>query len=278
MAISELRSFRPALNRFVNQFDDCIKTQPSREHLRTYLTGQLSPLKRKSIEPIALDANVPPRTLQEFLSLHRWDEKAVGRRLRELVRRDHFDENAIVVVDEVGFPKKGDKTAGVQKQYCGAIGKVDNCVVTVELGYVTKNFHAILDGDLFLPEETWGEDRQRCRQARIPDEVVYRPKWQIALDLVARSRAEGVPMAWLTGDEFYGRVREFREGVSGLGINYVVEVPASLTGWVKLPEVERAGTVTASGRTLKKPRLVTGEKEARRVSRLWNRGGPTWTQ
>lgn len=278
MDLIELRSLRPALDRFVRQFDDCIKTQPSRDHLRTYLTGQLSLLERKSIEPIALDANVPPRTLQEFLSLYRWDDQGVGRRLRELVRRDHFDEKAIVVIDEVSFPKKGDQTAGVERQYCGATGKTDNCVVTVELGYVADDFHALLDSDLYLPEETWALDQERRRRAGIPQDVLYRPKWQIGLELLERSRAEGVPMAWLTADELYGRVREFRERITRQGMYYVVEIPVSLMGWVRKPEVEPAGTITASGRTLIKPRLLAGEKETRRVSRLWNRGGPSWTQ
>ena len=89
MDIAELRSLRPALKRFTKQFEDCIKTRLSREHLETDLAGQLGPLEGKSVEPIALEAKIPPRTLQEFLSYHRWDEEAVGRRLRELVIRDH---------------------------------------------------------------------------------------------------------------------------------------------------------------------------------------------
>ena len=223
MEIAALRSLRLALDRFASQFDDCIRTQPSRNHLRTYLRGQLGPLERKSIEPIALEAGVPPRTLQEFLSLHRWDDRAVGRRLRALVVRDHFDPNGIGVIDEVSFPKKGDKTAGVQRQYCGATGKKDNCVVAVALAYAANDFHCLVDGDLYLPEETWAEDRARCRSAGIPDDVVYRPKWRIALDLLERAHMEGVPTAWITADEIYGGTRAFREGVARLGKHYVVE-------------------------------------------------------
>jgi len=259
MDLATLRSLRPALNRFTRQFDDCIKTRPSRDHLRTYLNGQLGCLERKSVEPIALDAKVPPRTLQEFLSIHRWDEKVVGKRLRSFVVRDHGDENAIGVIDETSFAKKGKKTAGVQRQHCGSTGKTDNCVVTVHLGYVAKDFHALLDQDLYLPEETWSQDRSRCREAGIPDDVVYRPKWKIALELIARSRIEGVPMRWVTADEVYGRVGEFRRTVADLGLTYVVEIPASITGWTK---PHRAGEPTKD----------------RPVSKLWLRGGPTWTK
>jgi SRSO17 transposase len=257
--IQELRRLRPALDRFVTRFDDCISTAPSRRHLRTYINGQLGPLERKSIEPIALDAGVHPRNLQEFLSIHRWDDRAMGRRLREIVRREHPDENAIAVIDETSFPKKGTKTPGVQRQHCGATGKTDNCVVTVHLGYITKDFHALIDGDLYLPEEAWSNDRGRCRAAGIPDDVVYRAKWKIALEVLGRSVTEGISMRWLTADEGYGRVGDFRRTVSDLGLTYVVEIPSSITGWTK-------------------PRLDAGETKARPVSKLWHRGGPRWTK
>lgn len=276
MDIQELRRLRPELERYVKKFDDCIKTRPSKEHLRTYINGQLSPLESKSIEPIALEARVPPRSLQEFLSIHRWDEEAVARRHRELVMQYHSDPNAIGIIDETSFAKKGHKTAGVQRQYCGSTGKIDNCVVSVHLGYAAQDFHTLIDGDLYLPEESWAEDFGRRREARIPDGVVYRPKWKIALDIINRSIADGVRMSWLTADELYGRVRQFRETVASLGITYVVEVPASITGWTRLPKVEPAGTVTESGRKLKKPRLSSEAEEPRPVSKLWKRGGPSW--
>ena len=101
-----------------------------------------------------MEAGIAPRSLQEFLGIHRWDEEAVRYRVQKLVNRDHADENAIAVVDETGFAKKGDKTPGVQRQYCGATGKIDNCVVTVHLGYIAGEFHALIDSDLFLPEES----------------------------------------------------------------------------------------------------------------------------
>lgn len=275
MEIRELRRLRRALDEYVANFDDCIKTKRSRQHLRTYVAGQVGPLECKSVEPIALDAGVPPRTLQEFLSIHRWDDEAVARRHRQLVQRHHADENAIGVVDETSFPKKGNKTAGVQRQYCGATGKTDNCVVTVHLGYVAGDFHALLDGDLYLPEETWANDRERCREAGIPDHVVYRPKWQIALEELRRALADGVHMKWFTADDEYGRVEEFRKGVGEAGLLYVVEVPGSLTGWTKRPKVQPPGTVTASGRTLSRPRVAPWNKP-RPVSKLWRRGRQRW--
>jgi len=276
MELEQLRSLRPALDKFVAQFDDCIKTRPSREHLRTCVNGQLGPLERKSIEPIALEAKVPPRSLQEFLSIHRWDEAAVGRRLRGLVRRDHAEANAIGVIDETSFAKKGAKTAGVQPQHCGATGKTENCVATVHLGYVAGDFQTLLDGDLYLPEKSWAEDRVRCRAAGIPEAVCYRPKWQIALDLLERALGEGVALKWVTADEDYGRVSAFRDKVAQKELHYVVEVPPSITGWTRRPKVEPAGTVTPAGRRLTQPRLARKQRQPRPLLGLLPPGGPAW--
>ena len=146
-----------------------------------YVRGQLSDLPRKSVEPIALAEGVAPRTLQEFLSLLDWDEPLMVDRTQHLVARDHASPHAVGVLDETACPKKGHKTPGVQRQYCGATGKVDNCVVSVHLGYAADDFHCLLDNELFLPRD-WSNDRERCRPAGIPDTLVYRPKWQIGLE------------------------------------------------------------------------------------------------
>lgn len=273
--LQDFGKLKKAFDRYVARYDDCIKTAPSRGHLRTYLKGQMGPLPRKSIEPIALEAGVAPRTLQEFLGLHRWDHDAVGRRLREFVRRDHADENAIAVIDESSFPKCGNKTPGVQRQYCGATGKIDNCVTAVHVGYAAGSFHALLDADLYLPE-SWASDRKRCEDAGIPDDVVYRPKWKIALDLTGRSIAEGIRFRWLAADETYGRVAEFRQEVAKAGLLYMVEVPSDLEGWRQPVRVVAPDGASTNGRPRSKPRLAPNAPERRRVSKFWKRGGPSW--
>ncbi|MHC4493702.1 MAG: IS701 family transposase [Planctomycetota bacterium] len=255
MDVGLLESLGAELERFARQFDECIKTRPSQGHFRRYIAGQLSDLPRKSAEPIALQAGVPPRTLQEFLSIHRWDDQAVRDRLRERVATRHADPEAIGIIDETSFPKKGDKTPGVQRQHCGASGKTDNCVVTVHLGYAAGDFHTLLDGDLYLPEKTWHEDRARCREAGIPDDVWYQPKWRIALDLLETAVEGGLSLKWLCADEEYGCAFAFRQGVADLGLYYVVEIPRTLAGWLPSRRQERS---------------------ARPVHRLWRRGGPSW--
>ena len=275
MEISELKKTRRNLDKFVRKFADCIRDSRSRRHLKTYVAGQVGSLERKSVEPIALRAKVPPRTLQEFLSLHLWKGTRMRDRVQTHVIREHPDDNAIAVIDETGCPKKGDKTAGVQRQYCGATGKIDNCVVSVHLGYATDDFHTLLDSDLYLPE-AWCADAERRRKAHIPDSVVYRPKWRIALDELEHAIKNGVHFRFLTADEEYGGTGAFRQGVADLGLCYVVEIPRSVTGWTRRPHVPETPEYWGTGRHPTRVRLAAAAKPARRVENLWQRGGPSW--
>src|SRR6516164_5401510 len=236
MDAEKIRQLRPALRRYLRQFDDCFKDSRTRTHLPAYVRGQLSDLPRKSVEPMALAAGVPPRTLQQFLSLLEWDERRLVDRLQQGGARDHADPNAVGVIDETGCPKKGDKTPGVQRQYCGASGKVENCVITVHLAYAVEDFHCLLGSELFLPE-SWAGDRDRCRAAGIPDAVGYRPKWRIALELLDRATANGLRCAWLTFDEGYGGKPEFLRELGRRGQAYVAEVPSTFPGWLKPPRL-----------------------------------------
>jgi len=276
MSVEDVKKLRDRLYRFCKRFNGCMVDHRSHKHLRNYVRGQVSPLKRKNVEQIALETQTPVRTLQEFLSIHRWDEAAAGSRLRKMVQREHGDPSAIGVIDETSFKKKGEKTAGVKRQWCGSLGKVENCVVSVHLGYVSGDFHTFVDGDLFLPEGSWSEDSERRKEAGIPDEVVYRPKWRIALDLLKRTLADGVEMSWVTADEAYGRSMEFRDEVEQMGLLYVVEIPSNLVGWTRPPKIDPAGTVLESGYRSRVRRLAPDAKPARPVSELWKRGGPSW--
>jgi len=238
MDAATILEIKPALTTFLHEFDGCFGRRTTRRYLDVYVTGQLSDLDRKSVEPMADAAAVPPRSLQEFLSLFKWDETAVRDRLQRRVAARHPDSNSVGVIDETSFAKKGDQTACVQRQHCGCLGKLENCVVSVHLGYAAGDFHTLLDGPGapgFLPEETWDQNRARCRAAGIPDDVVYRPKWQIALQQVRRALGNGVRFSWLTFDEGYGAKPAFLRELAGLGQNYVAEIPVSLVGWTVPP-------------------------------------------
>lgn len=268
MQAEDLLAIRPALDRFLKEFDDCAVT-PTRRHIATYVRGQLGNLPRKSIEPIALDAGVHPRTLQQLLSLHCWDEDLMRRKLHARVAAGHGGRHAIGIIDETSFVKKGDKTPGVQRQYCGTTGKTDNCAVTVHLGLADQNFHALLDGELYLPE-SWTQDPQRCRAARIPEGMTFRTKTQIAIELVDRVTTHGVEFGWFSFDEGYGGKPPFLSEMIARGHRYVGEVPKTFTGWSITPRVLEAeeNDYPEGGRPRRFPRLADGSAPARPVQEL----------
>lgn len=268
MDAEQIRRLGPKLRQYLGEFDDCFARKDTRAHLPIYVSGQLSDLERKSVEPIALEARMPVRTLQEFLSQHVWDQGRMRDRLQAMVVRDYAAADSVGIIDETSFVKKGDKTPGVQRQHCGAIGKVENCLVTVHLGYAAGDFHCLLDGDLFLPE-AWAEDRERCREAGIPEEVVYRPKTQIALDLLDRARGNGVEMAWLTFDEWYGSKPPFLRALDERDQKYVAEVHRHFTAWIDPPgTTQRPFRRGGRGPGRKTPRLLAGSRRPMHVEDL----------
>lgn len=270
MDAKQIRQLKPELNRFLKRFADCFGRKDTRAHLPVYVRGQLSDLPEKSVEPIALEAGVAPRTLQEFLSQLKWGEDKMRDRLQEIVVTDHAGANAIGIFDETSDVKKGDKTPGVQKQWCGRLGKTENCIVTVHLSYAIGDFHCLLDGELYVPEN-WANDRERCREAGIPDTMVYRPKWQIALELYDHAVANGVKFAWTTFDEGYGGKPEFLRGLAKRQQRYVGEVPRSFTGWLKPPRVvTRPYHRHRRGRGRSVPRLACGSRPAQRIDEMLN--------
>jgi len=270
MDADEIRQLDPLLRDYLARFDDCFDRRDTRAHLPVYIRGQLSNLERKSVEPIALEAGMPVRTLQEFLSQHQWDHPSMRDRLQQIVRDEHAGEDAEVIgiIDETSFSKKGVKTPGVQRQYLGCVGKQDNGIVTVHLGVSVGDFHALLDGDLFLPE-SWSEDRARCQAAKIPDEVVYRPKTEIALELYDRARANGQRFDWLTFDEWYGSKPPFLRGLDDRNQCFIGEIHKDFVGWIDPPRItQRPYRRGRRGPGRKTPRVVKGSRKAKTVEQL----------
>jgi SRSO17 transposase len=267
MDADQIRNLKPRLSAYLARFDDCFHRCDTRQHLAVYVTGQLSDLPQKSVEPMALKAAMPPRTLQEFLARYRWDEDGVRKRLQALVADEHTSSRSIGIIDETSDPKKGAKTPGVQRQHCGAVGKQDNCIVTVHLGYAVDDFHTLLDGELFLPE-SWSKDRDRCREAGIPETMVYRPKTEIALELYDRAVGHGIHFEWLTFDEWYGVKPQFLQALDQRNQKFVGEVHKDFLAWTQPPRItERSYRRRGRGRP-RPTRVVSGSPRPMTVGNM----------
>jgi SRSO17 transposase len=270
MDVNTVKSIGKELKQFLKKFDGCFSRSEPRESLQIYVQGQLSDLERKSIEPIALAAGIPPRTLQYFLSSAQWNHPLMCDRIQQVVAAEHAHPQAIGVIDESANPKKGWHTCGAQRQWCGNLGKVDNCVVGVHLGYVYHDFQCLIDSDLFLPED-WINDLDLRRETKVPEEIVFRTKPEIALEQVTRALHNGICFSALTFDELYGRSGPFLDGLGHLGQNYVGEIPSDFVGWLKSPQILTQPTAPKKpkkGRKRRYPRLAKNAGLAREVRNL----------
>jgi SRSO17 transposase len=191
------------------------------------IRGHLSGLDRKTCEPIAIEAGLPRKPIQFFVGAGKWDDEAVMGELRDHVREELAEPEGVVVIDPSAFPKKGTESCGVARQWCGRLGKVDNCQVGVFLAYAAEGGYAPLDRRLYLPED-WAADEGRREKCHVPPGVEFREKWQIALDLLDRS-LPGLPHGWITGDDEFGRASELRSKLRLRKERYVLDVPCNTT-------------------------------------------------
>lgn len=238
MDYDQLATFKPALAEFLEKVRHCFKRDKTFGYLQKYILGLMADLKRKSIEPIALACGVAVRTLQEFLAFFAWDHDLADKVLvREVVERGH-GKKSIGVIDASAHSKQGKYTPGVQRQWCGETGKKDNCVIGQHLLYTDNDsenpFSCIVASDLYLPQ-SWDADRARCRQAGIPDDITYRPKWKIAVEQLERTMSQGLRFDYVTYDEEYGKTPAFMFELDRLGQPSIGEVPANFRVWVKKP-------------------------------------------
>jgi SRSO17 transposase len=239
------------------------------EPLRAYLTGLCLPGDRKSIEPMA--ARIDPRhvrarhqSLHHFVSNAPWDDGSVLRVGRELVL-DQMDRHGAVaawVVDDTGIPKKGRHSVGVTRQYCGVLGKQDNCQVAVSVSLANEAVSIPAAYGLYVPE-VWANDRKRRRNAGVPDDLEFKKKWQIALDQIAGLRQEGVPTAPVLADAGYGANTAFRDGLTALGVPYIMAVTKETTVWAPGTEPLPPRSYRGHGRP---PTLIRRIKSRRPLS------------
>ena len=233
-----------------------------RRRARAYLQGLLAPVERKNGWQLAEAAgDATPDGVQEFLSRVRWDAEAVRDDLRAYVVEHLGDPEAVLVLDETGFLKKGVQSVGVQRQYSGTAGRIENCQIGVFLGYASRHGRALLDRALYLPER-WTGDAARCAAAGVPKDVAFTTKPQLGLAMLDRALAADVPFAWMTGDSVYGADHRLRRRLEAHRRGYVLAVTSGqrlglipVTAWLaKVPP--RGGWLRLSaGDGAKGPRL-----------------------
>jgi SRSO17 transposase len=220
-----VRGCQQRLERFLQRYLPLFYREEQRALAQVVVQGKLSKLERKTAEPIAYLADRPRKPVQHFVGAGCWDDEAVMTELRRHLAEGLADPDAVLVVDPSGFAKKGTASCGVERQWCGRLGKVDNCQVGVFLAYVSRDGCALVDRQLYLPQE-WAADRRRRRRTHVPKAVVFQESWRIGLALLDRSVAD-LPFAWVAADDEFGRATAFRAGLRRRRLRYVLDVPCN---------------------------------------------------
>lgn len=254
---SDVEGFMDELWEFQSAFHDCFARSEPRAQFFDYMVGQLSHLERKSIEPMALHvAGGTVRGLQRFISDVRWDEEQMRWNYHQLVAEAMGESDGILMFDETGFVKKGKDSVGVARQYCGSLGKVENCQVGVFAGYASRQGYALVDTRLFLPEvwftEAYAPQRTKCR---VPSELTFQSKPQLAAAMLHSIAREGLlPFKYVVADCLYGQSPDFLHAVDTcVGITMFVAIPADTRCWLQCP------------RTAEQPYRYKGEERSKRV-------------
>jgi SRSO17 transposase len=217
------------LHDFARPFADRLDTDQQRRHAREYLSGLLSRLEHKTSEAIAYLHDCERQGLQKFVGLGSWDDAPLLDELASQVGSELGEPDGVIVFDPSGFVKKGTRSVGVMRQWCGRVGKTENCQVALYMAYVSRREHALVDVRLYLPGE-WTEDRARCEAAGVPREVRFRTRHELALEMLDR-RGAALPHAWVAGDDEMGRPSDFRRQLRDRGERYLLAVPSNT--WVR---------------------------------------------
>ena len=217
----------PRLEEFMKPFVANLVRKEQVAHASTFVQGLLSDLEHKNTESIAYRFGQGRMGLQWFMGVSSWDHEPLRDELVRQVGEALGDEDGVIVFDPSGFPKKGTESVGVQCQWCGRLGKIDNCQVAVCMGYVSRHEHALVDTRLYLPKE-WATDQQRRKKAGVPKEVRFRTRHQLSLEML-KQHSEKLPHSWITGDVEMGRPSWFRRALHDLGERYLLAVPSNTT-------------------------------------------------
>jgi SRSO17 transposase len=220
-----LRGLLPRLGPFLRPFAQHLSRREQRDNARGYVEGLLSGLRRKNSESIAYHHDQDRQALQKFLGPAPWDHRPLLAELARQVGQELGEADAVLVFDPSGFPKHGAASVGVQRQWCGRLGKVENCQVGVYLAYVARADHALVDVRLYLPEN-WAADKTRRKPAGVPKGVRFRTRHALALGMLDERRPV-LPHAWVAGDDEMGRSSAFRAALRDRSESYLLAVPSN---------------------------------------------------
>jgi SRSO17 transposase len=224
MELENPEAWSEAFETFFTPFSSHFLRSETRNSVQLYIRGLLADVRRKNSWQLAEAVGLPdPHSLQRVLNEALWDADAVGETLRRVIIEQIGYEPGIGVIDESGFAKSGHKSVGVARQYCGRLGKVDNCQVGVYLGYVSSTGAAFLDRELYLTKG-WCEDQDRRRAAKIPDTVTFQTKPQLAQTMLERAWQEEIPLQWVVADTLYGNSPTLREAIQAKNRYYVMAI------------------------------------------------------
>lgn len=213
------------LEQFMEPFVDSLARREQVEHAQTFVQGLLSDLEDKNVESIAYRFGQDRLPLQRFIGFSKWDDQPLREELVRQVGEALGEADGVIVFDPSGFPKSGKESVGVARQWCGRLGKVDNCQVAVYMGYASRREHALVDMRLFLPKE-WTQDPKRRRKAGIPQGTRFKTRHQLCLEMLAK-HGDKLPHAWIAGDDEMGRPYWFRRRLNDLGERYLLSMQST---------------------------------------------------
>lgn len=266
------------LSNYYAEYAPLFARSEQREWAQLYMRGQLSDLERKSIEPMVLrERGKDPngvRAVQQFIGEGAWDDDRILERHQQLVAEDLGEADGTVILDGSGFPKKGEHSVGVQRQYCGALGKLANCQQGVFLAYASSLGHTFLDRRLYMPE-SWFDKEHAAKRKKcgVPKDLVFKAEPELGLEMLRQIVERGVvPFAWVNADAHYGVSPSFLDGVAGLDKWYFAEVTSTTMVWPEGVKILPAGLGQAgnlnTGRPRSGPRVARNQPAAQEVRQM----------
>lgn len=216
---------QPRLEKFLESFVACLRETEQKAHARSYVTGLLSDLKRKTVESVAYLHDQDRLPLQKFIGFSPWDHQPLLGELAHQIGSELGEADGVIVFDPSAHPKKGNESVGVQRQWCGRLGKIDNCQVGIYMGYVSRIEQALADVRLYLPE-SWASDKKRRKKAGVPKEVRFQTRHELALAMLDEN-GPSLPHSWVSGDDEMGRSTYFRRELRGRNERYLLMVPSN---------------------------------------------------